>query len=183
MSISSHGCPVSSLMNMYLGILRITLRLSGSTETPCCSLVKKETLLLIQMPSPSLSPVRPVACRSNTLGPFLFYSISLYCVVGSKLDMRRYVEGVEADQLECEIRRYSTAGIHVRWPAKSTEEYNRWFTCTLKHTKGLFIVTSFLRHPSAQPPTGQQDYRSWSSISDTEILITTGNNYNWYQYF
>ncbi|XP_053177590.1 tapasin [Scomber japonicus] len=96
-----------------------------------------------------------------------------FLVTGSKLDMRRYVEGVEADQLECEIRRYSTAGIHVRWPAKSTEEYNRWFTCTLKHTKGLFIVTSFLRHPSAQPPTGQQDYRSWSSISDTEILITT----------
>ncbi|XP_042269843.1 tapasin-related protein [Thunnus maccoyii] len=96
-----------------------------------------------------------------------------FLVTGSKLDMRRYVEGVEADQLECEIRRYSTAGIHVRWPVKGTSEYNRWFSCTLKHTKGLFTVTSFLRHPSHQPPSGQQDYRSWSTIGDTEILITT----------
>ena len=159
--------------------MRVTRRLRTSTERLCCSLVKKETLLLIHMPSRSWSPVRPVACRINSLRTFLFYYILFCCVVGSKLDMRRYVEGVEADQLECEIRRYSTAGIHVRWPVKGTSEYNRWFTCTLKHTKGLFTVTSFLRHPSDQPPSGQQDYRSWSTISDTEILITTGNSYSW----
>ncbi|XP_062274956.1 tapasin-related protein-like isoform X2 [Scomber scombrus] len=96
-----------------------------------------------------------------------------FLVIGSKLEMRRYLEGVEADQLKCEIRRYSTAGIHVRWPVKGTKEYNRWFTCTLKHIKGLFTVTSFLRHPSDQPPSGRPDYHSWSPISNTEMLITT----------
>ncbi|XP_053177591.1 tapasin-related protein-like [Scomber japonicus] len=96
-----------------------------------------------------------------------------FLVIGSKLEMRRYLEGVEADQLKCEIRRYSTAGIHVRWPVKGTKEYNRWFTCTLKHIKGLFTATSFLRHPSDQPPSGRPDYHSWSPISDTEMLITT----------
>ncbi|XP_044057799.1 tapasin-related protein [Siniperca chuatsi] len=96
-----------------------------------------------------------------------------FLVTGSKLDLRRYVEGVEAEQLECELRRYSTEGIHVRWPVKGAQEYNRWFSCTLKHTKGLFTVTGFLRHPSDQPPSGQQDYRSWPAIGDREILTTT----------
>lgn len=96
-----------------------------------------------------------------------------FLITGSKLDLRRYVDGAEAEQLECELRRYSTAGIHVRWPVHAAEEYNRWFTCTLRHTKGLFTVTGFLRHPSDQPPSGQQDYRSWPAIAERETLITT----------
>ncbi len=92
--------------------------------------------------------------------------------------MRRYVEGVEAEQLECKMRRYSTEGIHVRWPVKGAQEYNRWFSCTLRHTKGLFTITSSLRHPSDQPPSGQQDYRSWPAIGDKEILQTTGNTHH-----
>uniref|UniRef100_UPI0037E84964 tapasin-related protein isoform X2 n=1 Tax=Semicossyphus pulcher TaxID=241346 RepID=UPI0037E84964 len=96
-----------------------------------------------------------------------------FLITGSKLDLRRYLEGEEAEQMECELRRYSTQGIHVRWPVQAAHEYNRWFTCTLKHTKGLFTVTAFLRHPSDQPPSGEEDYRSWPAIEDREILTTT----------
>ena len=42
----------------------------------------------------------------------LLYSTVFCSVVGSKLDLRDYVEGVDADQLDCELRRYSTEGIH-----------------------------------------------------------------------
>ncbi|XP_008304070.1 uncharacterized protein LOC103375542 isoform X1 [Stegastes partitus] len=96
-----------------------------------------------------------------------------FLVTGSKLDLRRYMEGVEAEQLECEMRRYSTEGIHVRWPVQGAQGYNRWFSCTLRHSEGLFTVTGFLRHPSDQPPPGQQDYRRWPPIADGEILSTT----------
>lgn len=94
------------------------------------------------------------------------------------MDLRRYIEGVEPDQLECELRRYSTKGIHVRWPVQGPTEYNRWFSCSLKHTKGLFTVTGFLRQPSDQPPSGKQDYLSWSAIADKEILSSTGTSHH-----
>ncbi|XP_072249185.1 tapasin-related protein-like isoform X1 [Leuresthes tenuis] len=96
-----------------------------------------------------------------------------FLLTGSKLDVRRYVEGVEAEELECGLRRYSTEGIHVRWPVQGAQGYNRWFSCTLKHTKGRFTVTGFLRLPSNQPPPDQQDYRSWPAIADREILTTS----------
>lgn len=125
----------------------------GHTET---QLIHREAML--QFGQQGDAPVNPHAIT--------------FLVTGSKLDLRRYIEGAEAEQLECGLRRYSTAGIHVRWPVQAAQEYNRWFSCTLKHTKGLFTVTGFLRHPSDQPPSGQQDYRSWSAIGDREILTT-----------
>ncbi|KAK9520442.1 hypothetical protein VZT92_020327 [Zoarces viviparus] len=94
-----------------------------------------------------------------------------FLITGSKLDLRRFVEDAEAEQLECELRRYSTGGMYVRWPFKGGHEYNRWFICILKHAK--FTVTGFLRHPSDQPPPGQQDYRSWPAIGDRETLTTS----------
>ncbi|XP_075956341.1 tapasin-like [Anarhichas minor] len=94
-----------------------------------------------------------------------------FLITGSKLDLRRFVEDAEAEQLECELRRYSTGGIYVRWPFKGGQEYNRWFSCILKHDK--FTVTGFLRHPSDEPPPGQQDYRSWPAIGDRETLTTS----------
>lgn len=94
-----------------------------------------------------------------------------FLVTGSKLDLRRYTEGVEPEQLECELRRYSTKGTHVRWPVLGAKEYNHWFSCNLKHSK--FTVTGFLRHPSDQPASGKQDYRNWPAIADREILTTT----------
>ncbi|XP_058490146.1 tapasin-related protein [Solea solea] len=96
-----------------------------------------------------------------------------FLVTGSKLDLRRYAEGVEAEQLECEVRRYSTQGIHVRWPVKGAHEYSRWYSCTLKHGKGLFVITGFLRQSTDQTPSGEQDYRSWPAITDREVLATT----------
>ncbi|XP_033953259.1 LOW QUALITY PROTEIN: tapasin-related protein [Pseudochaenichthys georgianus] len=96
-----------------------------------------------------------------------------FLITVSKLDLRRYLEGVETEQLECELRRYSTAGIHVRWPVLGAREYNHWFTFTLKHTNGLFRITGFLRHPSDTAAPGQQDYNSWTAIGDREMLVTT----------
>ena len=87
------------------------------------------------------------------------------------------MDGAEAEQLECELRRYSTEGIQVRWPVQQPQEYNHWFSCTIKHSKGLFTATGFLRHPSDQPPPGEQDYRRWPAIADREILTTTGNTH------
>uniref|UniRef100_A0A3Q3Q7A3 Ig-like domain-containing protein n=1 Tax=Monopterus albus TaxID=43700 RepID=A0A3Q3Q7A3_MONAL len=54
-------------------------------------------------------------------------------------------------ELECELRRYSTEGIHVRWPVQGAQEYNHWFSCTLKHSKGRFTVIGFLRHHCPAP--------------------------------
>lgn len=96
-----------------------------------------------------------------------------FLVTASKLDMRRYLKEAEAEQLECELKRYSTEGIHVRWPVLGAHGYNYWFSCTIRHSKGEFTVTSFLRQASDQPPPGQQDYRNWPEIPDGEILITT----------
>ncbi|XP_068562083.1 tapasin-like [Cebidichthys violaceus] len=94
-----------------------------------------------------------------------------FLITDSKLDLRRFVEGVEVDRLDCELRRYSTEGIYVRWPFKGEQVYNLWFSCILKHAE--FTVTGFLRQPSDQPPPGQQDYRSWPAIEDRETLTTS----------
>lgn len=126
----------------------------GHTET---QLIHREAML--QFGQKGDAPVNPNAIT--------------FLITGSKLDLRRYLDGLEADQLECEMRRYSTEGIYVRWPVQEVQEYNRWFTCTLRHSKGLFTVTGFLRHPSNQAPPGQQDFRSWPAIEDREILTTT----------
>ncbi|XP_053278304.1 tapasin [Pleuronectes platessa] len=132
---------------------KVFLNEDGHTETQL-----KHRQVMLQFGQKGDDPVNPHAVT--------------FLVTGSKLDLRDYVEGVEADLLDCELRRYSTEGIHVHWPAQENKEYNRWFSCTLKHSKGLFTVTSFLRHPSDQPPPGQQDYRNWPVIEDGEILTT-----------
>ncbi|KAI2656262.1 Tapasin-related protein [Labeo rohita] len=73
---------------------------------------------------------------------------------GIVVDMRRYLEGTE-DKLQCEIRRYSTGGIVMRWPTAGEQDHDVWFTCTLRHSEGLFVVTTFLRHTTAAPAEGQ----------------------------
>ncbi|XP_040901673.1 tapasin-related protein [Toxotes jaculatrix] len=126
----------------------------GHTET---QLIQREAM--VQFGQKGDAPINPHAIT--------------FLITGSKLDLRRYVEEVEAEQLECELRRYSTMGIYVRWPVQGAQNYNEWFSCTIKHSKRLFTVTGFLRHPSDQPPPGEQDYRSWRAIGDREILTTT----------
>lgn len=73
--------------------------------------------------------------------------------------------------MECEIRRYSTEGIHVRWPVQEPQEHNRWYKCILTHANGLVNAIVFLRQPSDQVPSGL-DYRKWPVINDGEILTT-----------
>ncbi|XP_007246004.2 tapasin-related protein [Astyanax mexicanus] len=90
-----------------------------------------------------------------------------FLVITSKVDMRRYVEG-NVDMLQCEIRRYSTGGIVMRWPGLGAQEHDIWFTCTFTHTEGQFITTTFLRHTPAQE--ANQD---WIQISDREHLTTS----------
>ncbi|XP_028276320.1 tapasin-like isoform X2 [Parambassis ranga] len=97
--------------------------------------------------------------------PLVNPRVITFLITGSKLDLRRYMEGVEADQLECELRRYR--------PVQGPVVYNSWFSCTLKHRQGLFTVTSVLRQLTAQPHPGQQEHSSWPAIKDGEILTTS----------
>ncbi|KAM6959290.1 tapasin-related protein [Aplochiton taeniatus] len=96
-----------------------------------------------------------------------------FLLTASKVGLWRYVEEAGADQLQCEVKRYSTEGIQVRWPGQGGTEFDRWFTCTLKHTEGLFVVTGFLRHTPIAPPPVQEDYRSQMTIGDTDTITTS----------
>ncbi|KAM8903369.1 tapasin [Spinachia spinachia] len=99
-----------------------------------------------------------------------------FLVTGSKLDLRRFLDGAQAEQLECELQRYSTKGVHdIPWPVQGAggHQHSRWFSCTLRHANGLFKVTGFLRHPSDRPPPEGQEYHSWPAIGDGETLVTS----------
>lgn len=93
----------------------------------------------------------------------------------SKVDLRTYMEGRSPDDLECEIRRYSTMGIQMRWPSKGAQAYDRWFKCTIKHPEDFSFI-AYLRHTPAQAPSGMDDYRSVAPIGDREIITTSGNH-------
>ncbi|XP_064158158.1 tapasin-related protein [Anguilla rostrata] len=91
---------------------------------------------------------------------------------GKKLDIRRYVDlGVEP--LQCEIRRYSTGGIQVLWPGRGAQEQDIWFTCTLHHSGGHFVLTTFLRHTPPTPTNAQEDHTKMHPIGDKDSLVTT----------
>ncbi|TRY64721.1 hypothetical protein DNTS_017754 [Danionella cerebrum] len=64
--------------------------------------------------------------------------------------MRRYLKGSET-ALDCEMRRYNTGGIVMRWPVEGAQEVDVWFTCTIRQTQGLFVIKTFLRHTPAAP--------------------------------
>lgn len=84
--------------------------------------------------------------------------------------MRRYVEGGK-DSLECEIQRYNTKGIVMRWPGLGAQEHDVWFTCILRHSGGLFHLATFLRHTPAQ-----EGFQGTIEIGDRELLTTSGNH-------
>lgn len=89
--------------------------------------------------------------------------------------MRRYLEGSE-DTLHCEIRRYSTGGNVMRWPTAGAQDHDVWFTCTIRNTQGLFVITTFLRHTTGTPAQGQMDFLQWTTVNDRDLLTTSGNN-------
>ncbi|XP_051963174.1 tapasin-related protein-like [Xyrauchen texanus] len=115
---------------------------------------------------------REALLQFGNAGDSALYPTITFLVTASKVDMRRYVEGGE-DKLKCEIRRYSTGGIVMRWPTVGAQEYDVWFTCTLRHTEGSFVVTTFLRHTPASPAKGNVDYLQWITVNDRELLTTS----------
>lgn len=97
-----------------------------------------------------------------------------FLITASKLDIRRFVEGIDSlDQLTCDLQRYSTEGIHMRWPTRGEHEFNHWFTVKIRDTEKHTTVLGFIRQSTPQPPSGQDDFRSWTPIKDSEILTTT----------
>lgn len=92
---------------------------------------------------------------------------------GSKLNLQRYIQGVEPDRVECGLHWHKLQDVHVPWPAQQANEFSNWLSCTIKHTDGDFTLTSFLRHPTDQPPSTQGS-RIWPAISDRQMVTTTG---------
>ncbi|KAM9801273.1 tapasin-like [Neosynchiropus ocellatus] len=95
-----------------------------------------------------------------------------FLATGSKLELRRYLDAAEADNLDCELRRFRIEDTGVLWPGLDPQEFSSWFKCTLKHTKEHYTVVGFLRLPTNQPPAGE-DHRNWPPISDGQMLTTT----------
>ncbi|XP_030633458.1 tapasin-related protein-like [Chanos chanos] len=116
---------------------------------------------------------RPAGLQFGQAGDKVLNKHVITFLVGaSKADMRRYIEG-EEETLQCEIRRYSTGGIQVRWPSQGAQDHDTWFSCTLRHSQGLFVITTFLRHTPAKPITASQDYLEWNPIEDNDVLTTS----------
>ncbi|KAI5098897.1 hypothetical protein C0J45_11036, partial [Silurus meridionalis] len=90
-----------------------------------------------------------------------------FLVTTSKLDMRRYVQGGE-ESLECEIQRYNTKQIVMRWPGFGAQEHDVWFTCIFRHSQGSFKLTTFLRHTPAQ-----EGFHEKIEIGDRQLLTTS----------
>ncbi|KAG5277226.1 hypothetical protein AALO_G00115140 [Alosa alosa] len=84
--------------------------------------------------------------------------------------MRRYIKS-GLDTLQCEVRRHYLDGTPERWPSLGAQEHDNWFTCTLRHTEGLFVITSFLTHSSNVPNVMQPD--QWVPVADKDIISTT----------
>ncbi|KAG7275103.1 hypothetical protein CRUP_009463 [Coryphaenoides rupestris] len=98
-----------------------------------------------------------------------------FVVTASKVDLRSYMVGANPEHLECEIHRYSTKGIQVRWPRQGAQVYDHWFTCTIKDPDDSSTFTSYLRHTPAQPSSGMEDYQSVPPIGDGEIILTSAS--------
>ncbi|XP_076129146.1 tapasin-related protein-like isoform X1 [Alosa pseudoharengus] len=94
-----------------------------------------------------------------------------FLVTAYKVDMRRYIKS-GLDTLQCEVRRHYSGGTPERWPSLGAHEHN-WFTCTLRHTEGLFVITSFLTHSSNVPNVMQPDLQQWVPVADKDIISTT----------
>ncbi|XP_067864429.1 tapasin-related protein-like [Heptranchias perlo] len=95
------------------------------------------------------------------------------------LDIFQHVDE-KPDKLECEISRHSTLGIQVPWPHQgkvpSEQVADIWFTVTVKHGKGRFTLTSFMRkigEPESQKAENSETKTDAedSSIGSTDTLL------------
>uniref|UniRef100_A0A4W5N893 Ig-like domain-containing protein n=1 Tax=Hucho hucho TaxID=62062 RepID=A0A4W5N893_9TELE len=114
---------------------------------------------------------REAVLQFDNSGNSALLSDSITFLVGaSKVDMRKFVEG-PVDQLQCDIHRYSKGMSRVRWPSLGGTGHDIWFTCTLRHTAGLFNITSFLRvTPATTMSAHQPDFLSWLTIGVKEKI-------------
>uniref|UniRef100_A0A8C1SLP5 Ig-like domain-containing protein n=1 Tax=Cyprinus carpio TaxID=7962 RepID=A0A8C1SLP5_CYPCA len=115
---------------------------------------------------------REAVLQFGNVGDKPLHPTITFLVTASKVDMRRYLEGSE-DTLNCEIRRYSTGGIVMRWPTAGAQDHDVWFTCTIRHTQGLFVITTFLRHTTAASAQGEVDFLQWKIVNDRDLLTTS----------
>ncbi|XP_062406827.1 tapasin-related protein-like [Sardina pilchardus] len=95
-----------------------------------------------------------------------------FLVTASKVDMQWYLKD-GLDTLQCELRRYRTGASPVRWPSMGAQERDNWFTCTLRHTEGLFVITYFLRHSPIAPNVVQPDFQQWVPVADRDTITTS----------
>ncbi|KAF4094679.1 tapasin-related protein-like isoform X2 [Onychostoma macrolepis] len=115
---------------------------------------------------------RKAVLQFGNVGDKPLHPTITFLVTASKVDMRRYLEGTE-DKLQCEIRRYSNGGIVTRWPTAGAQDHDVWFTSTIRHSEGLFVITTFLKHTTAAPAEGQLDFLQWKTIHDRDLLTTS----------
>ncbi|XP_028662531.1 tapasin-related protein-like [Erpetoichthys calabaricus] len=105
-------------------------------------------------------------------------NIISFVVKDAAVDISQHADD-DIDNLLCEIKRYSTAGIQVHWPGSATTNDNvdSWFSCTIKHKDDKFIVTSFLKQlpspldQSEEDTAKVQDYNSVKPIRDHDTLV------------
>ncbi|XP_073674108.1 tapasin-related protein-like [Garra rufa] len=115
---------------------------------------------------------REAVLQFGNVGDKPLHPTITFLATPSKVDMRRYLEGTE-DKLQCEIRRYSTGGIVMRWPTAGAQDHDVWFTCTIRHAEGLFVITTFLRHTTVASAEEQVDYLQWMTVNDRDLLTTS----------
>ncbi|XP_067306768.1 tapasin-related protein-like [Pseudorasbora parva] len=115
---------------------------------------------------------REAVVQFGNVGDSPLHPTITFLITGSKVDMRRYLEGDE-DTLHCEIRRYNTGGIVMRWPVTGAQDHDLWFTCTIRHKQGLFAITTFLRHTPAAPGQVQADNQQSIAVNDRDLLTTS----------
>ena len=102
--------------------------------------------------------------------------VNVLSPLASRVNLRSYMEGGSTEQMECEIRRYSTRGIQALWPSQGAMPYDLWFTCTIKHPEDSFTITGYLRHTPSQPPSSMDDYDSFPPVGDREVITASGNH-------
>ncbi|XP_077468383.1 tapasin-related protein-like isoform X2 [Stigmatopora argus] len=96
-----------------------------------------------------------------------------FLVTQSKAHLRNFMMDTDADHVDCVIQRYNTGGIHVKWPGQKSHKYNSWFSITLTHTQGLFIISGILAHTCEAPLSEHDDVTNCPAIEDRQTLTTS----------
>uniref|UniRef100_W5MIP1 Uncharacterized protein n=1 Tax=Lepisosteus oculatus TaxID=7918 RepID=W5MIP1_LEPOC len=151
--VRSESLAEAGLLACELVEERVSSGLSGAPET---QFVNRKAALLLARPGREADTAQRLQEAQRA-------GVVTFLATGSAVDVTRHVPG-GTEQLQCEIRRYSTGGIQVPWKGTAGPD-SAWFTCTLRHSANEFIVTAFLLYPSPAP---QQP------IGDADTLNTSG---------